>query len=144
MLVISKSAEETKDIAKKFIKDLIPTSADKATIVELIGDLGAGKTTFMQGVGEFFGVKENLVSPTFVIQRNHEIPDGFLWQKLVHIDAYRIEDEKELHSIAFDRYASDPANIIFIEWPGNLGRDSGRSKCIEFVHINENEREIKI
>ena len=144
MLAISKSAEETKDIAKNFMRDLVQKPVGRATIIELVGDLGAGKTTFMQGVGEFFGIKENLVSPTFVIQRNYEIPTGFPWQRLIHIDAYRIEDENELRAIAFDGYASDPKNIIFIEWPTNLGRDLHGVKRIEFTHISENERQIKI
>ena len=144
MLAISKSAEETKNIARNIMQELTREPVSAATIIELVGDLGAGKTTFMQGVGEFFGVREHLVSPTFVIQRNYEIPTGFPWKGLVHIDAYRIEDEKELRAIAFDGYARDQENIIFIEWPTNLGRDLHGVKRIEFAHISENEREIKV
>jgi tRNA threonylcarbamoyladenosine biosynthesis protein TsaE len=144
MLVITKSAEETKALAQSFMQGLIREAVTSTCIVELVGDLGAGKTTFMQGVGEFFGVTENIVSPTFVIQRNYEIPSGFPWDRLIHIDAYRIEDEAELRAIAFEGYASDPRNIIFIEWPSNMKTELGAVRRVEFTHKSENEREIKI
>lgn len=144
MLVTSKSAEETRNLAKQFIKEMVSSGETGPTIIELVGDLGAGKTTFMQGVGEFLGIKEALVSPTFVIQKNYQISPGSPWERLVHIDAYRIENSEELRAIAFDGYAKDPKNIIFIEWPTNMKIDLNPTKRIEFSHLNENEREIKI
>lgn len=144
MEVITKTADETKKVAKEFMTELMNMQKKGATIVELVGDLGAGKTTFAQGIGEFFGVEQHMVSPTFMIQRNYEIPAGFPWKRLIHIDAYRIEDSKELKAIRFDDYASDENNIIFIEWPMNMKIDLPNSKRIEFFHINEHERKIKI
>ncbi len=144
MLAISTSAEETRKLAGEFMRELSNGPVTSRTIIELVGDLGAGKTTFMQGVGEFFGIKESVVSPTFVIQKNYEIPAGFAWDRLIHIDAYRIEDEAELRAIAFEGYASDPRNIIFIEWPSNMKTDLGAVRRVEFAHKSENEREIKI
>lgn len=138
--MITKSPEETKALAKEFITTLKPVSA--ATIVELIGDLGAGKTTFMSGVGQALGVKEPIISPTFLIQRTYALAPGFSWKRLIHIDAYRIETESELSGIGWQRYAADPANLIFIEWPGNMKIDLHPARHVTFNHISEHEREI--
>lgn len=115
-----------------------------ATIVELVGDLGAGKTTFMSGVGEFLGVKEPIISPTFLIQRNYKIEGNSPWKNLVHLDAYRIEDEKELIGIDWEKYSNDKDNLIFIEWPENLRTSFPVIKRIQFKYLSEREREIQI
>lgn len=115
-----------------------------ATIVELVGDLGAGKTTFMSGVGEFLGVKEPIISPTFLIQRNYKIEGNLPWKNLVHLDAYRIEDEKELIGIDWEKYSNDKDNLIFIEWPENLRTSFPVTKRIQFKYLSECEREIQI
>lgn len=130
-------------LAKGFIEKLTP-SPTVATVIELVGDLGAGKTTFMQGVGEYFGLTRPLSSPTFVIGKHYDLPDGFPWKRLIHIDAYRIERASELGSIGWERYAGDPGNIIFIEWPMNMQVDLGAVRRIAFTHINETKRDISI
>lgn len=112
-------------------------------IIELVGDLGVGKTTFMAGVGEFLGVKEPIISPTFLIQRNYNLGAGHPWKRLVHLDAYRIERESELAGIDWEKYSTDPENIIFIEWPANMQIKLAATRRIEFNHISETEREIK-
>lgn len=140
--MITKSAEETQELAKRFMTDLVPAESG-ATIIELVGDLGAGKTTFMGGVGEFLGIKEAIISPTYLIQRNYKI-EGFPWKHLLHLDAYRIEDEKELAGIGWEKYSNDPENLIFVEWPENLRTSFAVTKRIEFKHLTENEREIQI
>lgn len=140
--MITSNPEQTKELAREFMKGL--TSSHEATIVELVGDLGAGKTTFMQGVGEYFGLTKALSSPTFVIGKHYDLPEGFPWKRLIHIDAYRIESADELSGIGWQRYASDASNIIFIEWPGNMKTDLRAVKRINFNHINENQRDIQI
>lgn len=148
--MITNNPEETKTLAKQFMQgfnsDGLAGQAlnGQATIIELVGDLGAGKTTFMQGIGEYFGIKAPLSSPTFVIGKHYDLPEGFGWKRLIHIDAYRLEGAKELGTIGWDRYASDPGNIIFIEWPAKLETDLPNAKRIIFTHINENQRDIKI
>ncbi len=140
--MITHSADETKALATRILEDIKPGA--QATVIELVGDLGSGKTTFMQGVGAHFGLTTALASPTFVIGKHYDLPAGFLWKRLIHIDAYRIENEGELRTIGWERYMADPGNIIFIEWPANMQTDLSAAKRIEFKHINENEREITI
>lgn len=139
--MITNSPEETKALAKEFIQKLEP-SATTATVVELVGDLGAGKTTFMQGIGAYFGLTKALSSPTFVIGKHYDLPTGFPWKRLIHIDAYRIENAGELGTIGWQRYAADPGNIIFVEWPMNMHIELEAVKRVVFTHINENQRDI--
>ncbi len=145
--MIANSSEETRELAQEFIRGLLATEGivhpDRAFIVELVGNLGAGKTTFMSGVGQALGVKETIISPTFLIQRNYDINGNFPWKRLVHLDAYRIEEEKELEGIDWEKYSKDPENIIFIEWPANMKIVLDADKKIEFEHISEQKREIK-
>ena len=98
----------------------------------------------MTGVGEFLGVKEVIISPTFLIQRNYEIRGNFPWKKLIHVDAYRIENESELLGIDWQKYSTDEDNIIFVEWPANMRIDLKPTKRIEFKYLSENERQIEI
>ncbi len=140
--MITESPAQTQALAGDMIASLCP--GKRATIVELVGDLGAGKTTFMQGVGAYFGITGSLPSPTFVIGRAYDLPQGKPWRRLIHIDAYRIETVEELRGIDWDHYASDPGNIIFVEWPANLKINLAADRRVIFNHIDETKREVTI
>ena len=87
-----------------------------ATIIGLQGDLGSGKTHFVQKFGQVLGIEEHIVSPTFVIMKYYDVAwSGF--KKLIHIDAYRLESSKELLDLGWEDLISNPENLIFIEWP---------------------------
>jgi tRNA threonylcarbamoyladenosine biosynthesis protein TsaE len=100
-----------------------------AFVVGLSGHLGAGKTSFTKLVAKELGIKETVTSPTFVIMKIYDIPadtklaDGAApsFKRLVHIDAYRLEKRAELAGIDFERIASDPHNLVIVEWPENAG-----------------------
>ena len=148
---ISRSEEETIKLAHDFLKNKIKEDNETATIIGLVGDLGSGKTTFMKGVADFFHVKDVVISPTFVIQKNYEIPDisresdKHHFKQVVHIDAYRIEDQKELKTINWEMYSQDKGNIIFIEWPKLIDHDLvNKAQQIKFEHQEENIRKITI
>lgn len=101
---ITFSEKETKDLAKKLAKKL-------SGIIALTGELGAGKTTFVQGFARGLGIKKKIISPTFVLIRQHQIPKTK--KALYHIDLYRLEDLREL---GLKEIISDPNNIVLIEW----------------------------
>lgn len=84
-------------------------------IVGLIGDLGTGKTTFVQKVGRALGITEPITSPTFVIQKIYELQNQ-PFKKLVHIDAYRLDSAEELAKLKWDELISDPGNLVMVEW----------------------------
>lgn len=87
-----------------------------ATILTLSGDLGAGKTTFAQGIAQALGIEENVTSPTFVIEKAYQL-EGQKFARLIHIDAYRLNDPHELEVLGWKEIIADPANLILIEWP---------------------------
>ena len=118
------------------------TMGSQAMVVALRGELGAGKTTFTQKVGEILGVAENMHSPTFVIMKIYNI-DFRGFKNFIHIDAYRIEKDSELLHLGWEEIISEPENLVFIEWPENVpGLIPENAKRIFFKHVDENTREI--
>lgn len=103
------------EAAQAFVIGLRPQTG-AATVVTLSGDLGAGKTTFTQGIARALGVEEHVTSPTFVLEKVYELTDQ-KWKRLIHIDAYRLVSEHELEVLGWHDMAADPGNLIIIEWP---------------------------
>lgn len=101
--------------AADFIRSLTPR--DTATLVTLSGELGAGKTTFTQAVARALGVSDPVTSPTFVLEKIYELPEGTPFKKLVHIDAYRLKSGSELKPLGFDEVMKDPGTLVLLEWP---------------------------
>ncbi len=85
-------------------------------VVALSGDLGAGKTTFVQHIAKALGVEETVASPTFVIEKIYALA-GQTFDRLVHIDAYRLDGAHELEKLGWQELLADPGNLILIEWP---------------------------
>ena len=132
---ITNSAEETQKLAEKLAETLVG-----GEIFVLTGTLGAGKTTFIQGLAEGLGVKDNLTSPTFVLMKRYR---GDKNRYLVHIDCYRIESSVALSDLGLDEIFEDKRNIVVIEW-GERIEDSlpeGYRK-IEFGYVGEDKRKI--
>ncbi len=142
MKMTSKSLDETRRAADELLATLSPGGA--ATVVALEGDLGAGKTAFTQEVGKILGVKENMHSPTFVIEKIYDI-DFNNFSRLIHIDAYRLESESELLSLGWEDIAASPENLIFIEWPERVpGLIPENAKKISLEFVDEMTRHIHI
>lgn len=90
-------------------------SRESATVLALHGDLGAGKTTFVQTLAAELGVGETVTSPTFVIMKKYQTKDQ-RFHNLIHIDAYRVEDIDELKVLGFVEELSSKETIICVEW----------------------------
>jgi len=142
MKTISHSVEETKEVAKAFIKTLSPLP-HHATIIELVGDLGAGKTTFTQNLAQELQIPEIITSPTFVIQKRYVVPNHPQFKTLIHIDAYRLENPNEITKLGWENDLQNPENLIVVEWPNNIQEHIKNSIQIYFNHIDETTREIK-
>lgn len=142
MKIISKSLVETEKFAQDFVTKLTPKK-DEATLVAFSGELGSGKTTFVQFAAKQFGVSENITSPTFVIMKKFPIPNSqFL--TLFHIDAYRLESGEELAKLGFEEIVANPNNLIFLEWPENVAEVlPGDYLTIKFSFIDEATRAIE-
>ncbi|MDB5203988.1 MAG: conserved hypothetical nucleotide-binding protein [Candidatus Taylorbacteria bacterium] len=115
MKIIAKTLENTKQFAKDLIIEISKKITDKATILDLKGDLGAGKTTLVQMLGSELGVTEIIQSPTFVIMKSYKTKHP-LFKTLVHIDAYRIEHIDEAKILKLENIFIDPTNLVCIEW----------------------------
>jgi len=143
MIVRSGSLRMTENIAQTFVKKLAPNSAG-AFVVGLYGDLGSGKTTFVQATARALGVRQNVTSPTFVIMKSYSL-NAKRYSVLIHIDAYRLNSGKELEALGWKEIIHNPNNIIFLEWPERVSEILPRSiRKINFTFIDENTREIDV
>lgn len=87
------------------------------SIMALVGELGAGKTTFVQALARALGVKRVVKSPTFTVLQTYKTSGGLT---LCHVDAYRISDPQELEALGFFDYLNDPNTITVIEWANRI------------------------
>lgn len=110
--------EEIRSVAQEILA-LLPTHENKATIVALKGELGAGKTTLVQAIATELGVQEMVTSPTFVIAKWYKTTSGNFYT-LVHIDAYRVDSEDELTPLGFTELLKQPKALVIIEWPEKM------------------------
>lgn len=94
-----------------------------AKVIALVGDLGAGKTTFTQGFLKELGVKRRVISPTFLLIRRYElkgksqIPNPKIQTDAFHLDCYRIHKPQEMLSLGLREILKNPKHIVLIEWP---------------------------
>ncbi len=142
----TESAAETTGLATVFAQTL-NAQAPHPLIVALEGDLGSGKTTFVQGLARALGVKRRLLSPTFLLMRSYPLPKRLCgYRKLYHLDAYRFRRAGETKTITLQNILSEPSNIVLIEWANNIkGALPKNSITIQFAHgKEENERYVKV
>lgn len=136
------SLEALQQEASAFAARLVPTH-EGATLVTLSGDLGAGKTSFVQGLARALGVAEHVTSPTFVLEKIYELPEGQIFKRLVHIDAYRLEGKDALYPLGFGEIMKDPTNLVVLEWPERV-REAlpAPAYAITFSVLQDNARSI--
>ncbi len=104
---LSSSEEQTKEIAQQLAK------TSKNHIFALSGELGAGKTIFVQGFAKGLGIQDKIISPTFVLIRQHKIPNTA--KTLYHLDLYRLGDTVNPKELGLEEIWSDPNNIVSIQ-----------------------------
>ncbi len=114
----TKNLGEFQAAAREYARSLTPLPA-RATVVGLYGNLGAGKTTFVQAVARALGVKEKVASPTFLIMKSYKL-FAFRFEFLVHLDAYRLNSGEDLRKLGFEKLLADPHNLVFIEWANRV------------------------
>jgi len=142
--IIQTTLESLPEAAAAVLKILQTQSPMGATVLALSGDLGAGKTTFVQAVAKKLGVTETVTSPTFTIMRQYETADP-VFTELIHMDAYRIDDESELIPLRWETLRTSPQTLICVEWPEKIAVALPE----RYVHlslriVSEIEREITI
>jgi len=113
------NADELRQYAATFVGTLAP--GNSATVVTLSGELGAGKTTFVQAAAAALGVQEVVTSPTFVLEKIYQL-SGQKFEGLIHIDAYRLHDAHELEVLGWRELLMQPSNLVLLEWPERVAK----------------------
>ncbi len=137
------SLEKMGEFAAQFVAGLPTGVGEKAHVVGLSGDLGAGKTTFVQHAARELGVKEQVTSPTFVIAQAYQTTHP-VFTRLVHMDAYRLEDEVK-DTVGFAEFLQDPHTLMLVEWPEKLPREvifPADAPVLKFEVVDEQTRNI--
>ncbi len=135
-IITTDSLRETQDFARDFAKNL-----KGGDVLCLYGNLGSGKTSFVQGLAKGLGITRRIISPTFIIARRYEMGD----LNLYHIDLYRTQTLQDLRSIGMDEILEDDKNIVAIEWAEKLLDLIPKKRVdLKFEYIDENTRKITI
>ena len=133
MEIITKSAQQTQKLGEKIGRDLKPP-----VIIALYGELGSGKTTFIQGLAKGLGIKKRITSPTFVFVKKYK-PNFY------HIDLYRIEETKEVKSLGLEEIFSEPKAVVAIEWAEKIKEILPKNRIdIWFNYLNQKQRKIEV
>jgi tRNA threonylcarbamoyladenosine biosynthesis protein TsaE len=145
---VSKGIDDTKKIARDFVEKLFTSggkTGGKAVIILLQGDLGSGKTTFVKAVAEILGIKKNITSPTFVLEKVYKIGKNQKFSQMVHIDAYRLSDSKDMELLDWGKIVDNRKNLVFIEWPERVsGVFPENMPKILFEFVDENTRNLTV
>lgn len=143
--IITQSSQETEEFGTNFAKNLNP-----GNIICLTGELGAGKTTFVKGLAKGLGIEARIISPTYVVVREHEIESGIRnhdsgIERLYHLDLYRLTSEKDVLGIDIHDLLKDKKAVTVIEWP-EVARSviPNHAWIISFEQLDESRRKITI
>lgn len=137
-IFVTGSAAETKALAKEFAGKL-----KEGITLCLTGELGSGKTTFTQGLGEYYGLTR-MTSPTYIIVSQHEVNlSESKIKTLYHVDLYRLKNYWEIKAFSLDELWDDKSNLIVVEWPERLENYLPKSRYeIKFKNLAQDAREI--
>jgi tRNA threonylcarbamoyladenosine biosynthesis protein TsaE len=127
----SKSPEQTRRIGMR-----LGSALKKGDVLCLQGELGAGKTTFVQGIAQGWGSLDSVSSPTFIIVNVYRRTDG---AQLFHLDTYRLESQPEAEELDIDSMLSE--GVLIVEWPERLGNLIPQERLwIKLDHILDEQR----
>ncbi len=139
MKYVTQNNEETFALAQKTAARM-----NGGDVIGLIGDLGAGKTVFSQGLAAGLGVKEYVTSPTFVVMKVYDCYNHPTIKQLCHIDAYRLKSGADLLSLGIEDYMGEASTLTVIEWSDRVSEIlPNNAKIINFT-ILDSQRSIEI
>lgn len=108
----------------------------------LEGELGSGKTTFTKGLGQGLGVKEEISSPTFILERQYQAREGL---EFYHLDLYRLQIPQELEELNFFEIINNPKAVVAIEWPEMIKNLLDKNYClVSFYYLGEKSRQVTL
>ena len=120
----------------KQLGEAIGRSVSGGEVLELVGDIGAGKTTLTKGIARALGINEPVQSPTFTISRVYDSPKGL---RLAHYDFYRLGEAGVMGDEI--REATDDDSVVVVEWAGAVDDDLPKDRLVvKITTISEEER----
>ncbi len=134
---MTRNADETKKIAVDLASTL-----HGGEVVLLVGDLGAGKTTFVQGLAAALGSTSRVKSPTFAVMNEYTATFGAI-RRIVHADLYRFSSADDVRALALDD-EHRPDTVIVIEWPNAIAYDFRADHTVIIDHAGGDSREVTI
>ncbi|MCI0420691.1 MAG: tRNA (adenosine(37)-N6)-threonylcarbamoyltransferase complex ATPase subunit type 1 TsaE [Acidobacteria bacterium] len=145
MKTVSKSPAETKSIAARLARQTVKKGAGTgARVIALEGELGAGKTTFVQGFVRALGIREKVKSPTFLLIKSYKLK-AKNFSFLYHIDCYRVNNWKELAPLEIRHILASTENIVLVEWPERIKAILPKKKILVHLdHLGPKKRRIII
>lgn len=119
------------------VAEYLVSKMEPGTVVALQGDLGAGKTTLTQYIARQLGVAKRALSPTFALIKSYKVQTAKYKElkRLLHLDVYRIEDERELIALELDEELMEPGTVMVVEWPEKIQRWLSRQTNVIHVGI---------
>lgn len=129
--------------AERVVELLSSIKTSKAKVILLGGDLGAGKTTFTKELASAIGIdREKVTSPTFILKKEYRTTHP-VFQKLVHIDAYRFNNPEEAKILNLDKDLEASNTIVAIEWPSKMKQPKADLELL-FTIVDDDTREVAI
>lgn len=130
------SPSQTKRSGVLFAEEILKRkSYKKALVIGLTGDLGGGKTTFLQGLARGLKIKGKILSPTFIIMRR--------LGNFYHLDCYRIQKPREILSLGFKNIVANPKNVVAVEWADRVRSVMPpQTVWLDFDFLSEKKRRI--
>ncbi len=142
---VLKNKEDMLHLVQDLVKN-IHESSNLSYLVLLSGELGSGKTTFVQEFTKYLGIESFIKSPTFVLMKSYDVDSRILpnIKKIHHIDAYRLVTE-EAHHLKINELLKEENVLIFIEWPEQINMDNEKSfATVSFIVNDDESRSIKL
>jgi len=139
----TKSAKQTQKLGEKLAKEILALRLaslaqgknNSVVVFGLSGNLGGGKTTFLQGFAKGLGIKEKILSPTFVIMKR--------FGTFYHFDCYRFDKPDDILELGWEEIILNPENIVAVEWPEKIAKALPKNTIfINFKFIDEKTREV--
>ena len=156
MKYLIKTEKDLEKLAQDALLLIREKKHNHATVLALQGDLGSGKTTFTKQLAKILGIIESVTSPTFVIQKtfeiktdniinNKDLAEKTFFEKLIHIDSYRLDLAKELVHLGWRDDLNKKENLIVVEWPERISEILPQQYILlKFSHVDETTREVEI
>ncbi len=139
MQIKSKSPKETQKLGQELAKKLIG-----GEVIALFGDLGSGKTIFVQGLAKGLGIKRKVTSPTFVFMRQYPFSIKKFPMTFYHLDLYRGQNDQDFEALGLEEIFA-PDTIVVLEWAEKIKKELPKKRIeIKIEKVNDKTRRISI